>query len=53
MEIVSVFGQDGLKAHGVNQDYLKSHAPLLLVGTGLALRGLLRKQLGRGGEERQ
>ena len=52
-EIVSVFGQGGLKAHGVNQDYLKSHAPLLLVGTGLALRGLLRKQRGRGGEEQQ
>lgn len=52
-EIVSVFGQGGLKAQGVNQDYLKSHAPLLLVGTGLALRGLLRKQRSRGGEEQQ
>ncbi len=53
VEIVSIFGQGGLRAHGVNQDYLKSHAPILLVGTGLALRGLLRKQRGRGGEEQQ
>jgi type IV pilus assembly protein PilM len=53
VEIVSVFGQGGLRAHGVNQDYLKSHAPILLVGTGLALRGLLRRQRRRGGEEQQ
>jgi len=43
-EVVSVFGQSGLRAHGVNHEYLKSQAPILLVGTGLALRGLLRKQ---------
>jgi len=54
VEVVSVFGPGGLKAQGVNQDYLKSHAPILLVGTGLALRGLLRKQQrGRAGEGRQ
>ncbi|UCC68113.1 MAG: type IV pilus assembly protein PilM [Armatimonadota bacterium] len=44
VEVASVFGQSGLGARGVNQEYLKSHAPILLVGTGLALRGLLRKQ---------
>lgn len=50
-EVVSVFGHKGLTAHGVNQDYLRSQAPILLVGAGLALRGLLRKQeRGRGRE---
>ncbi len=53
VELVSVFDTGGIRASGVNQDYLKSHAPILLVGTGLALRGLLRKQRRRGGEEQQ
>jgi len=44
VSVVNVFGQDGVQAHGVNQDYLQSHAPALLVGTGLALRELLQSQ---------
>ncbi len=40
VEIVSVFGNGHLQAQGVNQEYLRSHAPTLLVGTGLALREL-------------
>ncbi len=53
VEIASVFGNSKLGARGVNEDYLKSHAPTLLVSTGLALRGLLQKQQRRGktGEE--
>lgn len=48
VEIASVFGNSKLGARGVNEDYLKSHAPTLLVSTGLALRGLLQKQQRRG-----
>ena len=40
VEVVSIFGKGHLRAHGVNQEYLQSHAPTLLVGAGLALREL-------------
>jgi len=40
VEVVSIFGNGQLRAHGVNQEYLQSHAPTLLVGAGLALREL-------------
>lgn len=38
VELVSIFGNGHLRAAGVNQEYLRSHAPTLLVGAGLALR---------------
>jgi len=40
VEVVSIFGNGQVRAHGVNQEYLQSHAPTLLVGAGLALREL-------------
>lgn len=49
VEIVSVFGNGHLRAQGVNQDYLQSHAPTLLVGAGLALRELRSSKQRRGG----
>jgi type IV pilus assembly protein PilM len=48
VEIVSVFGNGHLRAQGVNQDYLQSHAPTLLVGAGLALRELRSSKQRRG-----
>jgi len=42
IEVVSIFGNGHLQAHGVNQDYLQSHAPTLLVGAGLALREMAK-----------
>jgi len=44
VDVVRVFGGGRLAARGVNQEYLRAHAPALLVGTGLALRGLLRSK---------
>ncbi len=44
VDVVNVFLPGRLQAHGVNRDYLRSHAPTLLVGAGLALRELLRKR---------
>ncbi len=49
VEVVSVFGNGSLRAQGVNQDYLQSHAPTLLLGTGLALRELRSNKSRRGG----
>ncbi len=40
VETVSIFGNRRLRAQGINQDYLQSHAPTLLLGAGLALREL-------------
>jgi type IV pilus assembly protein PilM len=40
VEVVSIFGNGHLRAQGVNQEYLQSHAPTLLLGAGLALREL-------------
>ncbi len=40
VEIVSIFGNRHLRAQGINQEYLQSHAPTLLLGAGLALREL-------------
>ena len=40
VEIANVFGNGHIKAQGVNPDYLQSHVPTLLIGTGLALREL-------------
>lgn len=53
VEVVNVFGASDLQAQGVNQDYLQSHAPVLLVGTGLALRETrsLKQRLGEAGEK--
>ncbi|NIQ99914.1 MAG: hypothetical protein GTN78_06885, partial [Gemmatimonadales bacterium] len=48
VELVNVFGGSPLDAEGVNQDYLHAHAPVLLVGTGLALRELRRSKTARG-----
>jgi type IV pilus assembly protein PilM len=48
VEIVSVFGNGHLQAQGVNQEYLRSHAPTLLVGAGLALRELRSAKQRRG-----
>jgi Tfp pilus assembly PilM family ATPase len=39
--VLNVFGPERLQARGVNQEYLQSHAPTLLVAAGLALRELL------------
>jgi len=44
VDVVNVFVPGRLQAHGVNREYLKSHAPTLLVGAGLALRELLAKR---------
>jgi type IV pilus assembly protein PilM len=44
VEPVSIFGADRLQAQGVSRDYLQTHAPILLVGTGLALRELQPKK---------
>jgi type IV pilus assembly protein PilM len=41
--VINIFGQGQVQAHGVNHEYLQSHAPNLLVGTGLALRELLAR----------
>jgi len=41
VETANVFASRKLQAHGVNEEYLRSHAPALLVGAGLALRELL------------
>ncbi len=41
VEMANVFASSKLQAHGVNEEYLRSHAPALLVGAGLALRELL------------
>ncbi len=41
VETANVFASPKLQAHGVNEEYLRSHAPALLVGAGLALRELL------------
>jgi len=38
VSLLNVFGPGRLQARGVNQDYLQSHAPALLVAAGLALR---------------
>jgi Tfp pilus assembly PilM family ATPase len=46
-ELVNVFGMSSLQARGVNQNYLQTHAPILLVGTGLALREVRGKKAGR------
>jgi type IV pilus assembly protein PilM len=53
VEVVSIFGNGQLRAHGVNQDYLQSHAPTLLVGAGLALRELRgsKQRPGESGEK--
>ncbi|KPK78311.1 MAG: hypothetical protein AMS25_16160 [Gemmatimonas sp. SM23_52] len=53
VEVVNVFGSSDLRAQGVNQDYLQSHAPVLLVGTGLALREMrsLKHRPGETGEK--
>jgi len=48
VEVVSIFGNGQLRAHGVNQEYLQSHAPTLLVGAGLALRELRASKQRRG-----
>ncbi len=48
VEVVNVFGNGQLRAHGVNQEYLQSHAPTLLVGAGLALRELRSNKQRRG-----
>jgi type IV pilus assembly protein PilM len=48
VEVVSIFGNGQLRAHGVNQEYLQSHAPTLLVGAGLALRELRGSKQRRG-----
>jgi len=50
VSVINVFGQGQVQAHGVNQDYLQSHAPNLLVGTGLALRELVHKSRERAGK---
>jgi type IV pilus assembly protein PilM len=47
--VINVFGQGQVQAHGVNHEYLQSHAPNLLVGTGLALRELLQSRARRRG----
>jgi type IV pilus assembly protein PilM len=52
VEPANVFGANSLQARGVNQSYLQTHAPILLVGTGLALREVGRKN-GRRGAKRE
>lgn len=41
VSLLNVFGPGRLLARGVNQDYLQTHAPALLVAAGLALRELV------------
>jgi type IV pilus assembly protein PilM len=48
VEVVSIFGEGHLRAQGVNQEYLQSHAPTLLLGAGLALRELRGSKQRRG-----
>ncbi len=38
--VANIFGPKGLQAQGVDPAYLRAHAPVLLVGAGLALREL-------------
>jgi type IV pilus assembly protein PilM len=40
VQLADIFGQKGLRTQGVDAGYLRSHAPILLVGAGLALREL-------------
>ncbi len=47
VEVSSIFGNGHLRAQGVNQEYLQSHAPTLLLGAGLALRELRGKKQSR------
>jgi type IV pilus assembly protein PilM len=55
VEVVSIFGTGQLRAHGVNQEYLQSHAPTLLLGAGLALREMRasKRRRGEAGEKAQ
>ena len=48
VEVVNIFGNGSVRAQGMNQDYLQSHAPTLLVGAGLALRELRSNKQRRG-----
>jgi type IV pilus assembly protein PilM len=48
VEVVNIFAPGRLQAHGVDQEYLRAHAPTLLVGAGLALRELETPKQGRG-----
>jgi type IV pilus assembly protein PilM len=41
VDVVNIFAPGRLQARGVNQEYLRTHAPTLLVGAGLALRELM------------
>jgi type IV pilus assembly protein PilM len=55
VSVLNVFGVDRLQARGVNPEYLQSHAPTLLVATGLALRELLlgRQRRSKSGEGKE
>ncbi len=55
VSVLNVFGVGRLQARGVNPEYLQSHAPTLLVATGLALREVLlnRQRRSKSGEGKE